>query len=117
MSQPATENTDSFANLLLPCLCADTYAFLDVYRGGIQRTKESERIQALTRFEVSEMHGNKYSEEFWEHEFATVVVIDTITNNKYTFYFERNAASSQKGPELRVSFSSNLQHHDVLNLY
>jgi hypothetical protein len=104
--QSQQKTTDGFANLLAPNLCADTDAFLDVYRGGIQRTCEAERVGSLTRFLVHEMHGNKYTDEFWQHEFAVVVVIDTTTNKLHNFYFERNAGSSRSKAELRVSHTS-----------
>jgi hypothetical protein len=102
MSQQAKTVDSCFSSLLAPELSADTDTFLDVYRAGVQRTKDSERIQALTRFEVLEMHGNKLSGDFSQHEFAVVVVFDTTTEEKYNFYIERNSVPQSK-PKVRVS--------------
>jgi hypothetical protein len=102
MSQ-RTKIIDSFATVLAPGLCADTDTFLDAYRGGIQRTKEVDRVRALKRFKVEEIHGNKSCQRLSQHEFAVVVVRDTTTEKKYNFIFERNAVSSKSKTELKVS--------------
>ena len=59
--------SDSFASLLVPELNTNTDAFLTVYRQGIYRTSDAERIKVLTRFLVESITGNK-GRTFAQHE-------------------------------------------------
>src|SRR5882762_2256455 len=95
VSSQETQAGESFTSLLAPDLCTNTDAFLTVYRDGIRRSKESERIPALTRFIVVSIHVHKCQQRLSEHEFASVVVIDKTTNEKYNFCVERNTSDIQ----------------------
>ena len=92
---------DSFTSLLLPDLCANTDAFLSVYREGILLSIKSERIPALTRFTVESINVHKCQQRLSEHEFASLVVMDKTTGEKYHFYIERSTSDS--GSNLQVS--------------
>ena len=74
--------SDSFASLLVPELNTNTDAFLTVYRQGIYRTSDAESIT-----------GNK-GRTFAQHEYVSVNVLDTVTDQKYLFVFERNASTT-----------------------
>jgi hypothetical protein len=84
---------DTFSSLLSPKLSTNTDAFLDVYRQGITKTKDSEHIDALTRFLVKTITGNKLTDITSEHELLSVVVCDKNTGKEHLFYIERNASS------------------------
>lgn len=86
-------SSETFASLLSPKLSINTDAFLDVYRQGVAKTKDSDRISALTRFKVKSITVNKVTDTTSEHELLSVVVCDEVTDLEYFFYIERNSAS------------------------
>ena len=85
--------SDSFASLLVPELNTNTDAFLTVYRQGIYRTSDAERVKVLTRFLVESITGNK-GRTFAQHEYVSVNILNTVTDQKYLFVFERNASTT-----------------------
>jgi hypothetical protein len=91
MSTSTTSET--FSSLLSPKLSINTNAFLDVYRQGIAKTKDTDRISALTRFTVKSITGNKLINTTSEHELLSVVVCDKATGLDHLFYIERSSAS------------------------
>lgn len=91
VSSQETQAGESFASLLAPDLCTNTDTFLTVYRDGIWRSKESEHIPALTQFTVVSINIHKCQ----QREFASLVVMDKTTNDRYNFCVERNTSDLQ----------------------
>lgn len=82
-----------FSSLLSSKLSVNTDAFLDVYRQGITKSNQSERVAALTRFLVVSITCNKLTDTTSEHELLSVAVRDTVTQLDHIFYIERNSTS------------------------
>jgi hypothetical protein len=107
MAIVSSEQDETFSALLSPKFSTDTEAFLDVYRQGIAKSKDSDRISALTRFVVKSITGNKLTDTTSEHELLSVVVHDNVGEQNYTFFIERNASSNiNNTPEFQVKVSA-----------
>jgi hypothetical protein len=94
MKTVSPSQSDNFYSVLTPQLSSPTHAFLDSYRQGIAKSEPTDRIEALKRFKVKTITGNKSLDTTAQHELMSVAVLDSVTQIDYIFYLERTSSSS-----------------------
>jgi hypothetical protein len=85
---------ENFYSVLTPQLSSHTHAFLDSYRQGIANSEPTDRIDALKRFKVKTITGNKSPDTTAQHELMSIAVLDSMYEDDYIFYLERTSSSS-----------------------